>query len=68
MRYLLALWICKITTWVLRTLHRGGTALPGKLALKVCPDILTSLAKEFSVYVVSGTNGKTTTALLMSSV
>ena len=68
MRYLLALWICKFTTWVLRTLNRGGTALPGKLALKVCPDILTSLAKDFDVYVVSGTNGKTTTALLMSAV
>lgn len=68
MRYLLALWICKITTWVLRTLHRGGTALPGKLALKVCPDILTYLAKGFKVHVVTGTNGKTTTALLMSSV
>lgn len=67
MRFLLALWICKLSTWVLRALHRGATALPGKLALRVCPDILSKLSQNFRVYVVSGTNGKTTTALLMAS-
>lgn len=68
MRYLLALWICKVTTWLLRAMHRGATALPGKLALSVCPDILARLASQFTVYVVTGTNGKTTTGLLMSSI
>ena len=47
----------------------GGTALPGKLALKVWPDATRNLAaqlKQGSV-LVSGTNGKTTTTHLLVS-
>ncbi len=68
MRFFLALWACKFITFFLRILRRGGTALPGKVALRLCPDILTRLAGQFTVYCVTGTNGKTTTAIFMSSI
>ena len=31
---------CKLTRNVLRLLGRGGTALPGKVAMKIAPNIL----------------------------
>lgn len=43
---------------------KGGSSLPGKLALKVDPHILDSLAKDYQVVVVTGTNGKTLTTAL----
>ena len=39
----------------------GGTSLPGKVVLKICPDILGHLAKNVKIICVTGTNGKTTT-------
>ena len=54
--------ITKITIWLLRLLDRGGTSLPGKVALKIYPDILTELADKFRIIMITGTNGKTTTS------
>lgn len=48
----------------LKTFFKGGSSLPGKLALKVDPHILDSLAKDYQVVVVTGTNGKTLTTAL----
>lgn len=60
-----ALLVCKATSAALRLLGRGGTSLPGKLALKVDRDILGALAKNIRVTVVTGTNGKTTTSRMI---
>jgi len=50
--------------WFLRTfLHRGST-LPGKVALKVDPDILKNLTQNYEIIVITGTNGKTLTTAL----
>ncbi|MDR2975687.1 MAG: Mur ligase family protein [Streptococcaceae bacterium] len=43
--------------------HRGST-LPGQIALKIDPRILTHLTHNYEVIVISGTNGKTLTAAL----
>lgn len=43
-----------------RVLHRGGTAKPGKIALKICPDLLAQLSEQVTCIAVTGTNGKTT--------
>lgn len=43
-----------------RIVHRGGTAKPGKLALKICPDLLRVLSRNTKCVVITGTNGKTT--------
>lgn len=60
-RTTLAVWAGKITTKILRLAGSGGTSLPGKVALKLCPDILGCLAKDMKIICVTGTNGKTTT-------
>ena len=41
----LAVWACKASGAVLRRLGRGGTNLPGKIALRIDPDILGELSR-----------------------
>ena len=57
---------CKLTRNALRLMGRGGTALPGKVAMKLAPNILTRASEGMEVIVVTGTNGKTTTARMLS--
>ena len=47
----------------------GGTTLPGDVARAIDPDVLRKLAADLTEgsIVVTGTNGKTTTARLLSS-
>jgi UDP-N-acetylmuramyl tripeptide synthase len=49
---------------------RGGTALPGLIALTIDPDFIAALGSELAhgVVIVSGTNGKTTTARMLSDI
>ena len=48
-----------------RLLRRGGTDMPGRLALKLCPDLLSVLARDVKSLAVTGTNGKTTSARII---
>lgn len=48
-----------------KILRRGGTAKPGEIALKLCPDLPARLAKDIRMIVVTGTNGKTTTCRIV---
>ena len=57
--------MCKWCRALLRKLGRGGTDFPGKVALKICPDILGRVAKNVKVVIVTGTNGKTTTSRMV---
>ncbi len=63
---MIALIFAKLTAFLLRLLHRGGTTLPGKVALKICPHILARLSKGVTAVCVTGTNGKTTVCALLS--
>ena len=65
LRTRLAVLVCKTSGAVLRRLGRGGTNLPGKLALKIDRNILGELAHGVKVTVVTGTNGKTTTSRMI---
>lgn len=57
----------KSSQWFLQTFLKGGSSLPGKLALSIDPHVLDTLAKDYEVIVVTGTNGKTlTTALIVN--
>ena len=56
-----AVWAGKFTTKILKLMGSSGTSLPGKVVLKICPDILGHLAKDMKIICVTGTNGKTTT-------
>ena len=53
---------CKASRMILRGLRRGGTALPGKVAMRFREDILSVTSAGMEVILVTGTNGKTTTA------
>ena len=48
-----------------KILHRGGTAKPGEIALKLCPNLVEQLARDMHIIVITGTNGKTTTARIV---
>ena len=65
LRTRLAVLVCKASGAVLRRLGRGGTNLPGKLALKIDKNILGELSRGVKVTVVTGTNGKTTTSRMI---
>ena len=62
LRILLACLLARFTRALLRLLGRGGTAMPGKAALKVCPGLLGELGRGVDTVIVTGTNGKTTTS------
>ena len=53
----------KLSGSILEKMGRGST-LPGKVALKFDKDILSQLAKNYEIVVITGTNGKTLTTAL----
>lgn len=57
--------ITKLLIFVLRLLRRGGTTLPGKTAYKIYPGIIKIISKNYKIVMVTGTNGKTTTARII---
>lgn len=62
----LAIAVCRISRAALRGLRRGGTALPGRLAMWFREDILAVTSKGVETILVTGTNGKTTTAGMLA--
>ncbi len=66
LRFLLALWIAKLSMPLLKLTHHNGTDFPGKLALKLCPDFLARVGKPQKILAVTGTNGKTTVTNLIA--
>lgn len=64
-RVFLAVSACKASIRLLRLIGRGGTALPGKIAMRICPGLLGYLAKDVKTVIVTGTNGKTTTSRII---
>jgi len=69
MRRAAAVWAGKATGALSRISGRGGgTTLPGDVARAIDPDVLRKLARDLKhgAVVITGTNGKTTTARLIS--
>jgi UDP-N-acetylmuramyl tripeptide synthase len=69
MRRTAAVWAGKATGALSRFSGRGGgTTLPGDVARAIDPDVLRKLSKDlkFGSIVITGTNGKTTTARIIS--
>src|SRR5699024_7088453 len=54
--------------WFLHTFMNGGSSLPGKLTLKLDPNILQAFSKKYDLIIVTGTNGKTLTTALSTRV
>ncbi len=69
MRKLLAIWAAKLLVLVGVILRKKASSAPGKIALKICPDIIKRLSSgiEKGIIVVCGTNGKTTTNNLLNT-
>ena len=59
--------VCKLLHAVIRSFGRGGTALPGRVALKLCPDILSICSRGVTTLAVTGTNGKTTSVRIVET-
>jgi len=69
-RFWLALWAGKIITKGLLVIGKKGTTLPGKVANWFDPEIMRHLSVGYSdgIIMITGTNGKTTTANLLASI
>lgn len=65
---LLAVTAGKATRLALKLTKNAGTSLPGKMALRVDPDILRSLTKDSKIVMISGTNGKTLTTAMITNI
>ena len=66
LRFLLALWMAKLSIPALKITHHNGTDFPGALAVKICPDFLRYVEKPRTIIAVTGTNGKTTVSNMLS--
>lgn len=66
----ISLWTGKLTLFLLRIFRRRGAALPGLIAEKIYPHFLSEILAQLpeGVVVVSGTNGKTTSTKMLSSI
>ncbi len=67
MKKLLAILICKAGRFVGKLVGRGSS-LPGKFALRICPDILRQVTLPPLVIAVTGSNGKTSTVEMIASI
>ena len=65
LKMILALLAGRAVRLLSRLLHRGGTDMPGRIALKICPELLRLLASGVKSLAITGTNGKTTSARMI---
>ena len=65
LKMILALLAGRAVRLISRLLHRGGTDMPGRIALKICPELLHLLASGVKSLAITGTNGKTTSARMI---
>jgi len=67
---ILAVIAAKASILVLRLTGHGGSTLPGRIAMRISPTVLRDLGRQHSRgnIVISGTNGKTTTAKMVSDI
>lgn len=64
-RFRFTLFVAKIIQKIMRALHRNATNLPGRIAIKMCPEFLKYIAKPEKIIAITGTDGKTTTTNLI---
>lgn len=67
MNCFLAIVVCKLLRLVGKLLGKGSS-LPGKYALKLCPDILSRVTLPKYVIAVTGSNGKTSTVEMIAAI
>ena len=67
MKKLLAIVVCKLLRFVGKLVGKGSS-LPGKYALKICPDILRRVELPKHIIAVTGSNGKTSTVEMIAAI
>ena len=67
MRKFLAIVVCKLGRFVGKLIGKGSS-MPGKFALKICPDILKRVTLPPHIIAVTGSNGKTSTVEMIATV
>ena len=67
MRKFLAILVCKLGRFVGKLVGKGSS-LPGKYALKICPDILSRVELPPHIIAVTGSNGKTSTVEMIAAI
>lgn len=68
LRFYIAFYIAKIAIIVLKILRRNATYMPGKIAIKICPEFLKYIDKPQKIIAVTGTNGKTTVCNIINDI
>ncbi len=71
MRYYLAVLLGRIVSYISKVFHKGaGETWGGEIALRIYPNILKDLSYKprKGIILVAGTNGKTTTALMIKKI
>ena len=60
---MIAVCAAKFVGYVCKKMGRQGVTWAGKVAIKICPDILEQLSSQVrkAIFATCGTNGKTTT-------
>ena len=66
MRFLTIL-ACKMLSFVGKLIGKG-TSLPGSVALKLCPNILSRLQLPEHIIAITGSNGKTSTVEMLAGI
>ncbi len=68
-RRLIAVWTAKLVSVACRLAGKQGVTMSGRIALRIDPNILRDLSAQVrgNIFVVCGTNGKTTTNNLLCS-
>ncbi len=67
MRKFLAILVCKLGRFVGKLIGKGSS-MPGKAALKLCPDILSRVQLPPHIIAVTGSNGKTSTVEMIAAI
>ena len=67
MKKFLAILVCKLGRFVGRLIGRGSS-MPGQVALKICPDILSRVTLPPRIIAVTGSNGKTSTVEMIAAI
>lgn len=67
MRKFLAILVCKLGHFVGKFIGKGSS-MPGQVALKICPDILSRVTLPEHIIAVTGSNGKTSTVEMIAAI
>ena len=67
MKKFLAIAVCKLGRAVGKLVGKGSS-MPGKFALKICPDILSRIQLPSHIIAVTGSNGKTSTVEMIAAI